>query len=283
MERRRGVRKPAFQTQPPVSVTVGRDRFSARLIDSSDEGLGIEIGQPLGAGTMIRVTGSVSSGISVRPLEFQGIVRWCVGGPNGNYRCGLQKVKLAKDGDDEPDYYEVLQLSQTAEVDTINRVFRLLAQRFHPDNKETGDGETFKLVVKAHDVLSNAETRAAYDVRYNERQQTRWRIFEGAETARGVEAERRKRGGVLSLLYVRRMNEPRDPGMTLQELERLLGCPKEHLEFALWFLRENAWISRADNGKVSITAKGAEKAEESGTITPDVRVREDRMIAAPAV
>jgi len=38
----------------------------------------------------------------------------------------------------EPDYYEILQISVNAEPDTVHRVYRLLAQRFHPDNKERG-------------------------------------------------------------------------------------------------------------------------------------------------
>ena len=37
------------------------------------------------------------------------------------------------------DYYEVLQVSPNADLDTIHRVYRLLAQRFHPDNRESGN------------------------------------------------------------------------------------------------------------------------------------------------
>lgn len=41
--------------------------------------------------------------------------------------------------DSQPvDYYEVLQISPNADADTIQRVFRLLAQRFPPDNAESG-------------------------------------------------------------------------------------------------------------------------------------------------
>jgi preprotein translocase subunit Sec63 len=36
------------------------------------------------------------------------------------------------------DYYEVLQISPNAELDTANRVYRLLAQRFHPDRAAHG-------------------------------------------------------------------------------------------------------------------------------------------------
>ena len=38
-----------------------------------------------------------------------------------------------------PDYYETLQISPNADPDTIHRVYRLLAQRFHPDTQETGE------------------------------------------------------------------------------------------------------------------------------------------------
>ena len=40
-----------------------------------------------------------------------------------------------------PNYYEFLQISPNAEPDTIHRVYRFLAARFHPDNPETGDAD----------------------------------------------------------------------------------------------------------------------------------------------
>src|SRR5687768_6687417 len=42
------------------------------------------------------------------------------------------------------DCYELLQVNPNAELDTIHRVYRLLAQRFHPDNKETGNDARFR-------------------------------------------------------------------------------------------------------------------------------------------
>ena len=41
------------------------------------------------------------------------------------------------------DYYEDLQVSSNADVETIERVYRLLAKRYHPDNNGTGDAEKF--------------------------------------------------------------------------------------------------------------------------------------------
>jgi curved DNA-binding protein CbpA len=37
------------------------------------------------------------------------------------------------------DYYEILELSSNANSGTIERMFRYLAQRYHPDNRDTGD------------------------------------------------------------------------------------------------------------------------------------------------
>ena len=47
------------------------------------------------------------------------------------------------------DYYETLQISKNADQETVQRVFRLLAQRFHPDNLETGDEAPNPLPSKA--------------------------------------------------------------------------------------------------------------------------------------
>ncbi|HEX2453984.1 MAG TPA: DnaJ domain-containing protein, partial [Vicinamibacterales bacterium] len=60
------------------------------------------------------------------------------------------------------DYYEVLQISPNAEPDTIQRVYRLLAQRYHPDNQETGNTAKFRLIHEAYAVLSDPDVRVKY-------------------------------------------------------------------------------------------------------------------------
>src|SRR5713101_9966524 len=65
--------------------------------------------------------------------------------------------------DDTSDYYDLLQISATADPETVHRVYRLLAQRFHPDNRETGDADHFLLIQEAYKVLSDPERRAHYD------------------------------------------------------------------------------------------------------------------------
>ena len=61
------------------------------------------------------------------------------------------------------DYYEVLQVSDAAEPETINRVYRIFAQRYHPDNRETGNETRFREITEAYQILSNPEKRAQYD------------------------------------------------------------------------------------------------------------------------
>src|ERR1019366_4653338 len=76
------------------------------------------------------------------------------------------------------DYYEVLQLSRNAHPETIQRVFRILAGRYHPDNIETGNPELFREVVEAARVLTDPQLRAGYDARLGIETQNRLKIFE---------------------------------------------------------------------------------------------------------
>ena len=100
------------------------------------------------------------------------------------------------------DYYEALQLSPNADSETIERVFRMLAKRYHPDNDQTGNVDKFSLLSEAYRVLSNPEKRAAYDVKYDKTRAHRWQIFEDVSPSEGVDDDRRIQEGVLSLVYV---------------------------------------------------------------------------------
>jgi curved DNA-binding protein len=167
-------------------------------------------------------------------------------------------------GSQLPDHYEALQVSPRADQETVSRVFRHLAKRFHPDNPDSGDPDRFNEVMEAFRVLSDPELRASYDARYQQVQEARWRIFSQDAALDDIAADRRMRAGLLSVLYTARRNDPDHPGVGGVELSRVLDCPEEHLKFHLWYLKENGWIQRLDTGHVAITAAGVDLVLDQG-------------------
>jgi hypothetical protein len=236
-----------------------------RVLDASDSGLCVELAAKVPVDAVVLVKGEASDPLLAGKVRAR-VVR-CLALPEGGYNAGLayegrpESSRPAAPAQAVPDYYEVLQVNVKADPETIHRVFRMMAQRFHPDNAETGNVETFRAIMEAYKVLSDPERRAAYDVNLQTYRQARWRLFDDTEAALGKRAEKCKRRGMLELLYTARMQQPNQSTLGLHELEELLGCPREHLEFGLWYLKENSLIARADNGRFAITAKGVDRVE----------------------
>ncbi|MDT4949229.1 MAG: curved DNA-binding protein [Pseudonocardiales bacterium] len=61
-------------------------------------------------------------------------------------------------------YYEVLGVDRNASADELQRAFRSLARKYHPDvNKDPSAEEQFKEINEAYHVLADPGTRARYD------------------------------------------------------------------------------------------------------------------------
>jgi curved DNA-binding protein CbpA len=175
------------------------------------------------------------------------------------------------------DHYEVLQLIQTADTETIERVFRLLAKRYHPDNAASGDAEKFREVHTAYEILLDPERRAEFDVQYDKHKSLQWEIFDQDASVGGREEDRQLFHGVLSLLCVARRRDPETGGLGPVDLERMLGVPREHLEFPLWYLKQRGWIETLYNGQVAITVEGIDKVASE-----DLSLSDDRLLAESA-
>jgi curved DNA-binding protein CbpA len=179
-------------------------------------------------------------------------------------------------GNEFVDYYELLQLNPNADNQTIEHIFRHLAKKFHPDNAECADTVRFQQVVEAHRTLTDPETRAGYDARYQDYWNRKWGVASEASRTSAFDDDQRTRERLLSLLYVQRRRDMGSPGLGEMEIARLLHVPPELVEFHLWYLKAKGWSERLENGLLAITAAGVDQVEEHR-----LRLNPDHLLEAP--
>lgn len=230
-----------------------------RALDTSESGMSLQCSQGVAPGTRVYMH-SARYGF---PLEA--VVRYSVA-RGDTFRIGVEfseSTRLMVQGVAvDTDYYEILQLSPKADMETINRVYRIMAGRFHPDNTESGDQERFLLLSEAYRVLSNPDTRARYD---NARQTESPRplpMFQARAFVDEKQGEVNRRLGVLCLLYAQRRRNHEHPSVSLLDLEELMAIPREYLEFTLWYLKEKKYLQMDQGADFSLTAAGVDFVEE---------------------
>ncbi|MBI1790773.1 MAG: DnaJ domain-containing protein [Acidobacteria bacterium] len=165
--------------------------------------------------------------------------------------------------EDYVDFYELLQIDRAAEPEGIQRVYRVLAARYHPDNKETGDIERFLRIKDAYHVLSDPSRRKEYDAAFEAKKQAPIPIFLTKEFTEGIDGESNRRMGVLCLLYTKRRQSPITPSMSVLDLENAMFQPREHLVFTIWYLKAKRFIQSDDRSSLLITADGIDYLEAS--------------------
>jgi hypothetical protein len=272
--------RESLGAQPELTIILDASgapssRLRGRFLEKTGAGMKVQVTTALGPGMVVSIAGQIETEAGPEPVLGKFRVRSCKLAGIGKYHAELfpeaaaeessEQESSHQDAVDDLDYYEVLQVSRRADADTIRRVFHVLAQRYHPDNKETGNDKLFRQVVEAHAVLSDTERRAAHDVQLANEDKVRFKIFDNLQSTQGVQAEIRKRQGILRLLYAKRLTDPREPAMRGRDFAEMLGCPLEHLEFSLWFLRENKLVNRSDNNHFEITWQGVAAFETEET------------------
>jgi hypothetical protein len=240
--------------------STGEKQFeNCRAVDYSDGGIAVECPSEI----------PVSSDIILRAesinLAALSQVRHCTW-QRTSYLLGLQflaRTSTVITDSAEPDHYEILRLSPSADGESISRVYRTLAKRFHPDNNETADAQAFLRVNQAWRILSDPHKRARYD---EERAQTpgkpRFRL-RSKEFFQGLKGEQNRRIAILCLLYRKRTIDYQFPAMSMLEIEKLTGFTREEIGFALWYLREKQMATMTDDTKFCICAAGVDYVESS--------------------
>src|SRR5690348_10209117 len=127
-------------------------RIRARYMGIEGEALKVQTHTALGQNLLVSIAGEIETGLGRQPVLGKFRVRVCRLAGVGKYQAELYPEtpqsqqtapKETTRQSEDLDYYEVLQVSRNADSDTIHRVFHLLAQRYHPDNRDTGSHERF--------------------------------------------------------------------------------------------------------------------------------------------
>jgi curved DNA-binding protein CbpA len=171
------------------------------------------------------------------------------------------------------DYYEILQVSPKADQEMIEKAYRLLAKRYHPDNQDTGDAGKFGTLMEAYLILSNPDKRAAYDFNHEGARAHQDNFHFNIPQSRNSDEETKLYQAILLILYVARRTDVMKPGVGTFSLEKLLGLSEKELEFHLWYLKEKGWIQRAETGGFAITVNGVD-----AVIEKDLLLRKDRLL-----
>src|SRR5258708_12987700 len=156
-----------------------------------------------------------------------------------------------------PDYYELLEVSPQASEETIHRVYRYMAARYHPDNLGTGNLEKFTQLTSAYKVLAEPNRRSEYDAQRATRQPTiRNPMSSTVDFMDQGEGDLNRRLAILAILYYRRRMYPNSPEVSLPEIEDRMGFPRDYLDFTTWYLAKNRYITPADNSDFTLTVDG---------------------------
>ncbi len=168
---------------------------------------------------------------------------------------------MEQNGREFIDYYELMQISPKAQPETIQRVYRILASRCHPDNPHSGDVERFLRLKQAYEVLNHPEHRATYDEEYQLQQSLPVEVFNMQDFATGIDGESNRRMGLLCLLYHRRRVNADEPGLSLLQLENMMISAREHLLFTVWYLKDKGYVRQTEDSGFAITSAGVDHVE----------------------
>src|SRR5262249_52137715 len=126
------------------------------------------------------------------------------------------------------DHYTVLAIDPKSDSETIQKAYSKLAQKYHPNNSETGDREKFEAVNQAYEVLSDPELRLAFDKIKGIGPEEGSPKFSG-DFFDAFGRETALRTAILCVLYDRRRTKPLTPSLSMRHLENILDASPEEI------------------------------------------------------
>lgn len=220
-----------------------------RIFDSSRTGVGVASPQPLGVSSCLILR---APGIDMVALAK---VRNCIW-RRTQYHLGIEFVEKAsikpRNPAAEPDHHELLRAGVTGDAERLDRVYRALAFRYHPDNGDSGDSEIFLRISETYRILSVSKPRQEREIAKHE--ETDWQTR--------LRRLKDKRAAVLGLLCQRRVSDYRNAYVSRGEMESLTGMAPDEIGFVLWYLREKGAVTGSDSSPdYSISAAGVDILE----------------------
>src|ERR1700733_1105243 len=154
------------------------------------------------------------------------------------------------------DYYIVLGIEPRSDSETIQAAYTRLAQKYHPNNAETGDEEKFDQINAAYEILSDPTLRLEFDKIKGVDQDAGNPTFSGLEFFDALKRALVLRGAILCLLCDRRRLKSTKPTMSPREVETMLHTTNEELIFVVWYLKQRGLAISDDKSNLQISAEG---------------------------
>ena len=240
-------------------------RFECGIIfDTSRTGVGVACPQPLGVSSCLILR---APGIDVLALAKVRNCAW----RRTQYHLGLEFMEKAsvqpRNPALEPDHHELLRAGMAGDAERLDRIYRALAFRYHPDNGDSGDSEIFLRISEIYRIFSVSKPSPEREIAKSG----------GTDWQSGLRRLKDKRAAVLGLLCQRRMSDYRNAFVSPGELESLAGMAPDEIGFVLWYLREKGAVTGSDSSPdYSISAKGVDILESvhQGDVRLDAVVNE---------
>ena len=135
---------------------------------------------------------------------------------------------------------------------------------FTPTTRTPADERRFREIQEAYSNPDRSGEAGALRHRLQQRRNDRWRLVTtGTHAENDFEIEQMVRLTLLEALYTKRRVDPGSPAIYSTELESLLGRPREHLEFTIWYLVQRKFVTRDDQSRCMITADGVDYLEQN--------------------